>query len=61
MRKINFIIFFSIALSIYALINYYIFIREWEAAGRSAWRMLYVAAFLLLTLSYIAGRFLERV
>ena len=62
MKKINFIIFFSIALGVYALINYYIFIREWEAGGHNAsWRILYVAAFLLLALSYIAGRFLERV
>ena len=62
MRKINFAIFFSIALSIYALINYYIFIREWEAGGfQSTWRTVYVAAFLLLSLSFIAGRMLERV
>jgi hypothetical protein len=62
MKKINFIFFFSVALSVYALINYYIFIREWEAGGHnSSWRTLYVAAFLLLSLSYIAGRFLERV
>jgi predicted MPP superfamily phosphohydrolase len=62
MKKINFIIFFSIALSVYALINYYIFIREWEAGGHnSSWRTFYVAAFLFLSLSYIAGRFLERV
>ncbi len=61
MKKINFVIFFSIALSVYALINYYIFIREWEAGGRDAsWRSVYVAAFLFLSLSYIAGRFLER-
>ena len=62
MRKINFVIFFSIALSVYALINYYIFIREWEAGGfQSTWRTVYVAAFLLLSLSFIAGRILERV
>ena len=61
MRKINFAIFFSIALSVYALINYYIFIREWEAGGfQSTWWTVYVAAFLLLSLSFIAGRMLER-
>ena len=61
MRKINFVIFFSIALSVYALINYYIFIREWEAAGfQQGWRTVYVAAFLILSLSFIAGRMLER-
>ena len=62
MKKINFVIFFSIALSVYALINYYIFVREWEAGGfQSTWRTVYVAAFLLLSLSFIAGRMLERV
>ena len=62
MKKINFVIFFSIALSVYALINYYIFIREWEAGGfQSTWRTVYVAAFLLLSISFIAGRILERV
>ena len=62
MKKINFVIFFSIALSVYALINYYIFIREWEAGGfQSTWRTIYVAAFLLLSISFIAGRMLERV
>ncbi len=62
MKKINFAIFFSIALSIYALINYYIFIREWEAGGfQSTWRTIYVAAFLIFSLSFIAGRMLERV
>jgi len=61
MRKINFAIFFSIALSVYALINYYIFIREWEAGGfQQVWRTVYVAAFLILSLSFIAGRMLER-
>ncbi len=62
MKKINFAIFFSVALSVYALINYYIFIREWEAGGfQSTWRTVYVAAFLLLSISFIAGRMLERV
>ena len=62
MKKINFAIFFSVALSVYALINYYIFIREWEAGGfQSIWRTVYVAAFLLLSISFIAGRMLERV
>ena len=62
MKKINFAIFFSVALSVYALINYYIFIREWEAGGfHSTWRTVYVAAFLLLSISFIAGRMLERV
>ncbi|HTY09602.1 MAG TPA: metallophosphoesterase [Bacteroidota bacterium] len=62
MRKINFVIFFSVALSVYALINYYIFIREWEAGGfQSTWRTVYIAAFLILSVSFIAGRMLERI
>jgi len=62
MKRINFVIFFSIVLAVYALINYYIFIREWEAGGHLAsWRGFYVAAFLFLSLSYIAGRMMERV
>ena len=61
MKKMNFVIFFSIALSVYALINYYIFIRGWQAGGQnSSWRTVFVAMFLLLSLSYVVGRVLER-
>ena len=62
MKRINFVIFFSIVLTVYALINYYIFIREWEAGGHLAsWRGVYIAAFLFLSLSYLVGRLMERV
>ena len=62
MKRINFVILFSIVLAVYALINYYIFIREWEAGGHLAsWRGAYVAVFLLLSLSYLVGRLMERV
>ncbi len=62
MKRINFVIFFSIVLAVYALINYYIFIREWEAGGHLAsWRGVYIAAFLFLSLSYLVGRLMERV
>ncbi|HTR81918.1 MAG TPA: metallophosphoesterase [Bacteroidota bacterium] len=62
MKRRNFVIFFSIVLAVYALINYYIFIREWEAASHLAsWRGIFIAGFLFLSLSYIVGRMLERV
>ena len=62
MRKRAFIIFFSIVLTIYGLINWYIFIRGWEAIPEhSSLRGFYPAVFLFLALSFIVGRFLERV
>ena len=61
MRKRAFISFFTIALSIYALINFYIFIRGWGVISADAsLRFWYVALFLIFSLSFIAGRFLER-
>lgn len=61
MPKSRFIIFFSIVLSLYAIINYYIFIRGWEAISAIApLRAVYVAVFLILSISFIAGRILER-
>jgi predicted MPP superfamily phosphohydrolase len=56
----NFIIFFSIVFLIYGLINYYIFIRGWQAIPKdSPIRIYYLIIFLVLSLSYFAGRFLE--
>jgi predicted MPP superfamily phosphohydrolase len=56
----NFIIFFSIVFLIYGLINYYIFIRGWQAIPKdSPVRTYYLIIFLMLSLSYFAGRFLE--
>lgn len=61
MRTISFIIFYSIVLAIYFLINYYIFIRGWQALpSASKVRAIYLAAFLFLSLSFVAGRILER-
>ena len=61
MRKINFIIFFSIVLSIYGLINYYIFRTGWFALpSGSPIRIIYTLIFLFVFLSFLAGRFLER-
>lgn len=57
----NFIIFFSIVLIVYGLVNYYIFIRGWQALPKdSPLRSYYLITFLFLAVSYIAARFLER-
>lgn len=62
MRKMAFIIFFSIVIVIYGLVNYYIFIRGLQAlpAG-SALRAWYIPVFWTLAATYIAGRFMERI
>ncbi|MBI3586416.1 MAG: metallophosphoesterase [Ignavibacteriales bacterium] len=62
MRKVQFLIFFSIALSIYGLINFYVFLRGWEALSFTPeLKLYYIPAFLFISLSYIVGRLLERV
>lgn len=62
MKAINFIIFFSIVLLIYGSANYYIFIRGWQAIPQgSRFRIAYLLLFLFLALSYIIGRFLEKI
>jgi uncharacterized protein len=62
MKRMNFIIFFSIFFLVYGLINFYIFLRGWQALPvESPFRVPYAAIFWVLALSFIAGRFLERV
>ncbi len=61
MKKSSFVIFFSIVFSVYGLVNYYIFITGWNALPHSSpvnW--FYITIYLILSLSFIAGRFLER-
>ena len=61
MKHRAFIIFFSIVFSVYGAVNYYIFITGWHAIPhRSYTSTVYTAVFLVLSLSFIAGRFLER-
>jgi predicted MPP superfamily phosphohydrolase len=62
MRSVQFLIFFSIVILIYSLVNYYIYIRGMQAlpAGM-AFKSWYPWIFLFLSASYIIGRFLERV
>jgi len=59
MKLINQIIFFSIFLSVYGLVNYYI-VRRGLAIISPNFRTLYLAVLIFFVLSFIAGRFLER-
>ena len=55
------VVFFLIVFSVYGLINFYIGSHGWHALPADAsWRTTYLIAFLFLSLSFIAGRFLER-
>lgn len=59
--KSAFLIFFVIVFSIYGLINYYIFIRGWQSIPASSnLKTGYLVIFLILSLSFLAGRILER-
>lgn len=55
-------VFFTVFFTVYGVVNYYIFVRGWQAipAG-SPLRLPYVLLFLFLALAFIGGRFLERV
>jgi len=59
LKKSQFVIFFSIVFSLYGLINFYIFISGRNAIP-SSYRLFYLVLFLFLSLSFLAGRFLER-
>lgn len=62
MRSFLIFIFVSLAILVYALVNFYIFIKGWQALDgvRREWRLAYAIVFVALALSFIAGRFLER-
>jgi predicted MPP superfamily phosphohydrolase len=61
MKTSSFIIFLSIVLLVYGSLNYYIFIRGWQAIPRiSLLRTNYLILFLILSSSFFAGRILER-
>lgn len=62
MKRITMLLFFGIFFTVYGLINYYIFIHGWQAIPASSpLRVPYLAVFLVLSLAFIGGRFLERV
>ena len=61
MKVSNFIIFFSIVILIYGSLNYYIFIRGWQAIPQhSNLKIYYLFLFLPIALTFFAGRILER-
>ena len=61
MKISHIIIFILIVLSVYGSVNYYIFLRGWQAIPKiSLYKTAYVIIFLLLSLSFFAGRILER-
>ncbi len=61
MKSYQFLIFFSIVLLIYSLVNYYIYSRGMQALPQgTSVKHWYPWIFLFLTSSYIIGRFLER-
>lgn len=59
MKKSQFAVFLTIVLSVYTLVNYYIFITGLHSIPDN-YKFLYSAVYLSYFLSYIAGRFLER-
>jgi uncharacterized protein len=61
-RTQTFIIFFSIVIVLYGLINTYIFLRGLQAISHdSPLRIWFTVVFWFLSLSYIAARLLERI
>jgi uncharacterized protein len=61
MRPAYFIVFLTVFLAVYGLVNFYIFIRGWQSIPPgSTLRNSYAIVFALLSLSFFAGRILER-
>ncbi|HTP79363.1 MAG TPA: metallophosphoesterase [Bacteroidota bacterium] len=58
-RAVQFIIFFSIFVSVYTLVNSYIFLRGWEVVPKE-WHSWYAVLFVVLAYSFLLGRVLER-
>lgn len=62
MRKLNFAIFFTVAISVYALINFYIILRARELLSpHPALREFCVVIVVVLAAAFILGRILERI
>lgn len=60
--KYGFILFFSIVISLYAAVNYYIISKGLSVIpAQSTWRTIWVWSVVVLAASFIVGRFLERV
>src|SRR3972149_9795124 len=61
-RRLQFILFFSVFFILYGILNSYIFWRGWQAVPESSGlHLFYTILFLFLSLSFLAGRFLERI
>lgn len=62
MKSYQFLVFFSIVILIYSLVNYYIYIRGMQALPQgSGFKSWYPWIFLFLSASYIISRLMERV
>ncbi len=62
MRNIQFLIFFSIVISVYSLLSFYIYSKGIQAFPQgTTGRGWYRGVFLFLTASYVVARFMERV
>lgn len=62
MKTSAFILFLSIVLTVYGLVNTYIFIRGWQAIPAvTPWKIIYAVSFWLLVSAFVAARILERV
>jgi len=59
LKKSQFAVFLTIVLSVYSLVNYYIYVTGLHALPDN-YKFLYSAVYLFFFLSYIIGRFLER-
>jgi predicted MPP superfamily phosphohydrolase len=60
-KKVHFATIFSIALLLYSLANFYIFIRGWQAIGpHTVVRVPYLVMYVIVALAFIGGRVLER-
>ncbi|MBN2040213.1 MAG: metallophosphoesterase [Spirochaetes bacterium] len=60
MKIINFIVFLSVILAIYGSINFYIFVRGWQAFARSpGMKAAYLTAFFFLATSFFIARIIE--
>jgi uncharacterized protein len=61
MKASSFVLFFSVFLTLYGLVNFYIFSRLWQIIPQgSCVRPWFVGGFVLLASSFILGRLLEK-
>ena len=60
--RLQFVLFFSVFFILYGVLNSYIFWRGWQAVPESSGlHLFYTILFLFLSLSFLAGRLLERI